>query len=134
VAQFACDPDNAPQWYVNIRRIEWKTPPPLALGSELSFVAKFMGRELSYTYEVRELIRDERLVMSTREGPFPMETTYTFADTPTGGTAMTLRNRGEPSRFTKISASLMERSMRRANRKDLELLKSLLEARPPAAN
>jgi uncharacterized protein YndB with AHSA1/START domain len=127
VAEFACDPDNVPQWYVNIKRIEWETPPPLAIGSELAFVAKFLGRELSYTYEVRELVRGERLVMSTSEGAFPMETTYTFSDTPAGGTAMTLRNRGEPSGFSKLSASLIERTMRRANRKDLEQLKSILE-------
>ena len=127
VAEFACDPDNAPRWYVNIRRIEWETPPPLAVGSRLHFVAKFLGRDVSYTYEVRELVPGERLVMSTSEGPFPMETTYTFADTPTGSTAMTLRNRGEPSRFSKVSTRLMEGAMRRANRKDLDKLKQLLE-------
>jgi hypothetical protein len=119
---------------VNIKRIEWQSPRPLALGTELAFVAKFLGREISYTYEVRELIPGERLVMATSEGRFPMETTYTFEDTPAGGTAMTLRNRGEPAGFSKASASLIERAMRRANRKDLEQLKSILEARLPGSN
>jgi hypothetical protein len=112
---------------VNIKRIEWETPPPLAIGTQLGFVAKFLGRELSYTYEVLEFVPGDRLVMSTSEGPFPMETMYTFADTPAGGTAMALRNRGEPSGFSKVSAGLIERAMRRANRKDLEALKGLLE-------
>jgi hypothetical protein len=90
-------------------------------------VAHFLGRRLAYTYEVRELVPGERFVMSTAEGPFPMETTYTWTDAPSGGTAMTLRNRGEPSGFSKIAAPMMARAMRRANRKDLQRLKSLLE-------
>jgi hypothetical protein len=127
VAAFASDPDNATRWYENIEAVEWKTPKPLAVGSELAFVARFLGRRLAYTYEVRELVPDERFVMSTAEGPFPMETTYTWSDAPSGGTMMTLRNRGEPSAFAKIGAPLMARAMRSANRKDLQQLKSILE-------
>ena len=127
VSAFACDPDNATRWYENIDRVEWRSPPPLAEGSELEFTARFLGRRLTYTYEVRELVPGERLVMSTSQGPFPMETTYAFADAG-AGTHMTLRNRGEPAGFAKVGAPLMERAMRRANRADLRRLKELVEA------
>jgi uncharacterized membrane protein len=127
VAEYASDPDHAPDWYQNIESIQWETPKPLAVGSQLRFVARFMGRQLAYTYEVRELVPDERFVMSTAEGPFPMETTYTWADAD-GGTRMALRNRGEPSGFSSVAAPLMARAMRRANQKDLRRLKSILEA------
>jgi uncharacterized membrane protein len=127
VAAYASDPDNAPEWYENIRSVEWRTPRPLALGSQFAFVARFLGRELAYTYEVREADA-ERFVMSTEEGPFPMETTYTWTDTPSGGTHMTLRNRGRPSGFARVGAPMMASAMRRANRKDLSRLKELLEA------
>jgi uncharacterized protein YndB with AHSA1/START domain len=128
VAAFASDPTNASAWYENIKRVEWKTMPPVSVGSRIAFVAQFLGRQLAYTYEVRELEPGKRLVMRTDEGPFPMETTYVWEDTATGGTRMTLRNRGNPSGFSKVAAPLMARSMRRANNKDLAKLKQLLEA------
>jgi uncharacterized membrane protein len=128
VAAYAADPDNATAWYENIKAVEWKSPKPLAVGSRIAFVAQFLGRRLAYTYEVKELVSGERLGMSTTEGPFPMETIYTWAETPNGGTRMTLENRGEPSGFTKVAAPMMAAAMRRANRKDLERLKSILEA------
>lgn len=127
VAAFAGDPSRAPEWYVNIRSVEWETPPPLAVGSRLAFVAHFLGRRLAYTYEVRELVPGSRLVMSTAEGPFPMETTYTWADEG-GSTRMGLRNRGEPTGFSALLAPFMARMMRRANEADLARLKALLEA------
>ncbi len=130
VAAYACDPDRAPEWYVNIASIEWRTSPPAELGSRVAFVAHFLGRRLAYTYEIVELVPDAKLVMRTAEGPFPMETTYTFEPGGDGLTRMTLRNRGEPRGFSKLVAPLMAGAMRRANEKDLRRLKAILEATP----
>lgn len=131
IAAFACDPDNATAWYRNIKAVEWKTPRPVAVGSRIAFVAEFLGRRLLYTYEVRELVPGQRFVMSTAEGPFPMETTYTWEDSPSAGTRMMLRNRGEPAGFAKVAAPMMAGAMRRANRKDLHRLKEILERPAP---
>jgi uncharacterized membrane protein len=128
VAAYAADPSNAPAWYVNIDSVEWRTEPPLQVGSRVAFVARFLGRRLAYTYEIVELDPGRRLVMRTAEGPFPMETSYTWQPHPSGGTTMTLGNRGEPAGFARIGAPAMAAAMRRANRKDLARLKSLLEA------
>jgi uncharacterized protein YndB with AHSA1/START domain len=127
VAGYVADPTHAPEWYVNIDSVEWKTAPPVGVGSRMAFVARFLGRRLAYTYEVVELVPGERLVMRTAEGPFPMETTYTWESVGDGSTRMTLRNRGKPSGFSKVGAPLMTAAMRRANRKDLALLKTLME-------
>jgi uncharacterized protein YndB with AHSA1/START domain len=129
VAAYASDPDNATDWYENIESVEWKSAPSLEVGSRIAFVARFLGRRLVYTYEIRELVPGKRLVMSTADGPFPMETTYTWAEGSAGGTRMTVRNRGEPSGFSRVAAPVMAGAMRRANRRDLERLKQILEAR-----
>src|SRR4051794_22030472 len=102
VARYSSDPGNATAWYANIDTVAWRTPPPLAVGSLLDFSATFLGRHLTYTYEIAELVPEERLVMRTSEGPFPMETTYTWADAG-AGTRMRLRNRGAPGGFTKLA-------------------------------
>jgi uncharacterized protein YndB with AHSA1/START domain len=128
VAAYASEPDNATTWYENIQAVDWKSPKPAAVGSRIAFIARFLGRRLAYTYEIKELVPGERLVMSTAEGPFQMETTYTWKDTANGGTRMTLRNQGAPSGFARFAAPIMGSAMRRANRKDLKRLKALLEA------
>ena len=129
VAAFAGDPTNAPEWYVNIRSVEWRTPPPVTVGSRLDFVAQFLGRRLAYTYQVAELVPGSRLVMRTADGPFPMETTYTW-EAAAGGTRMTLRNRGNPSGFSRLTAPMVARARRRATGKDLARLKGILQGEP----
>ena len=128
VSRYAANPDHAPEWYVNIKAVEWKTMPPVAIGSRIAFVAHFLGRRIAYTYEVVELVPGERLLMRTAEGPFPMETSYIWETTSDGGTRMTLRNRGTPAGFSKWVAPFLAGAMRRANRKDLAALKMHLES------
>jgi hypothetical protein len=128
VAAYAADPANATAWYANIAEASLLTDPPLRQGARIRFSARFLGRRLDYTYEVVEHAPGERLVMRTADGPFPMETTYTWTDT-ASGSHMTLRNRGTPTGFASALAPLMQPAMRRANRKDLRRLRSILEQR-----
>ena len=98
------------------------------MGSQIEFVAEFLGRRLVYMYEVKELVPGERFVMATAKGPFPMRTTYSWSDAPGGGTTMELRNEGQPSGFKSVAAPFMKLAMNRENRKDLRRLKQLLES------
>jgi uncharacterized membrane protein len=96
VFAYAADLDRTASWYRNITSVEWLTQRPLEVGSLIAFTARLLGRRLTYTYEVRDLVPGERLVMRPQEGPFPMETTYTWEDETEDSTRLTLRNRGEP--------------------------------------
>ncbi|GCD88997.1 SRPBCC family protein [Nocardioides sp. LS1] len=127
VAAYAGDPTNAPRWYVNIQSVDWRTEPPVRVGSQMDFVAAFLGKRIAYTYEVTELVPGERLVMQTAQGPFPMRTTYTWVAVGEGSTRMTLRNDGSPRGFSRVAAPVMATAMRRATTKDLAALKKILE-------
>jgi hypothetical protein len=130
VSAYVCDPANATEWYANIKSVEWRSEPIVHVGSRVAFVAEFLGRRLEYTYEIADFVPGERLVMRTAQGPFPMETSYTFEETRDGYTQMTLRNRGEPSGFSKLMTPLMVTAMKNANQKDLARLKDILEGHP----
>ncbi|HJV54045.1 MAG TPA: SRPBCC family protein [Noviherbaspirillum sp.] len=132
VAAFVANPDNAPAWHVNIRSVEWKTAPPLRVGSRIAFVARFLGAHLTYIYEVTEFVPGKRLVMRTTADPFPMETIYTWTPAAAGTTRMILRHRGGPSGLARLLTPAIGAAMRYANRKDLARLKKLLEQQVPA--
>jgi uncharacterized membrane protein len=127
VSSYASDPDHAPEWYVNIDSAEWLTENPLGIDSQIAFKATFLGRELSYVYQIEEYIPGEKLVMRTANGPFPMKTTYTWEKHEQNRTKMTLRNQGEPSGFSKILTPFMSTLMKKANQKDLKKIKEILE-------
>ena len=128
VADYAADPSNAPAWYENIESAELQTQQPLGPGSRVAFTARFLGRQLAYTYQITEFAPAQRLVMRTAEGPFPMETTYTWQPLDDNTTRMTLRNRGEPAGFSRLATPFMTAAMKRANRKDLDKLRQILES------
>src|SRR5207248_11784810 len=113
VADYAANPDNAPEWYENIEAVEWKTERVLAAGARVAFVARFLGRRLAYTYEIGTFVRGEHPVMATQQGPLPRETPYAWTHPPGRGTRMSLRNRGRPSGLGRSSSQIMAAALRR---------------------
>ena len=127
VSAYAANPDNALDWYENIKSVEWRTPKPLSVGTRVAFVAHFLGRKLEYVYKVTVYLPNSTLVMQTSQGPFPMHTMYSWKQISPSATLMTLRNTGSPSGFSKLFAPFMQMAMRKANQKDLNRLKKNLE-------
>lgn len=128
LAAFAADMGNAARWYRNIKSVEWRGAPSSDVGARADFVAEFMGRRIAYTYEIREHVPGARLVMSTDEGPFPMETIYEWEEA-RNGTRMRLTNRGHPTGFKALLMPVMGLAMRRAMTQDLALLERVMRGR-----
>jgi hypothetical protein len=76
---------------------------------------------------VRQIEPGTRFVTATAEGPFPMETTYTWEDAAGGATDMALRNTADPSGFAAVAATVMARALRKANDADRRRIAVLLE-------
>ena len=132
VAAWAADPDNAPRWRKGIDRVEWKSHPPLRTGSRIAFTTPALGLPLAYRYTVEEHVPSERTVFRTEEGPFPIETTLSFADAAADAdegpaTEVTLAVHGEKG-GSKAANRILERTLGRTSRKDLARLKQLLES------
>lgn len=97
------------------------------MSSRIAFKAQFLRRQLAYVYEIAEFIPGQKLVMRTADGPFPMETTYTWETNDNNSTRMTLRNKGIPTGFSKLFTPFMSLMIKRANKKDLKKLKHILQ-------
>jgi hypothetical protein len=70
VAEFASNPEHAPEWYVNIDSVEWQTDPVVAVGSRAAFIARFLGRRLAYTLRFAAVYSASCYVPAQREpGP-----------------------------------------------------------------
>ena len=129
VSAYVSDPANAPSWHDHIKSAGWVGTAVPHVGSRIAIVAEFLGRKVAFTYEIVEFAPGEKLVMRGVEGPFPMETIYTFQETRDGHTRMGMRNHGEPSGMSKLMAPMIASAMRSATEKDLAKLKAILEGR-----
>ncbi len=128
VAEYAANPDNAPNWYANIRSVEWQTSPPVRPGARINFVCHYLATRMAYTYEVVEYLRHQRLVMRTIAGMFPVETSYVWEPVGNEWTRMTLRHRGTAPGFLRLIAKPVGHAMQNTNRTDLATLKRLIES------
>lgn len=128
VAAFSADPLRGPDWYVAIRHADWLGDPVLAVGNRISLVAHFLGKRISYVYEISEYSPGERLVMTSVDGPIRIRTTYAWEDAPSGGTRMTLLNEGDTAFVPGVAAPIVVAAMKRTNQKDLRNLKRVLES------
>lgn len=129
VASYAGDPSNTPEWCRRIESAEWQTDPPITLGSQITFHARFMGKRLVYTSEVVEFTPGEQVATRTAPGPFPINTTYTWRAVGDRVTHMTLRNHAEPKGFSRLIAPMVTIVIRRAMLQELAQLKRVLELR-----
>ncbi len=127
VAAYAMDPANDPVWLGGIVEARQVTDGPFGVGTRVARVARFLGRRMDYTPEIREYVPGERLAMAT-DKPFDMTITYAFEDRGTD-TRASVRVQGEGSGFYAVAAPLLGPLVKRSVSRDLRTLKRLLESR-----
>ncbi|MGE0226993.1 MAG: SRPBCC family protein [Dehalococcoidia bacterium] len=125
VAAYLADPRNDPEWIGGLVEV---VPPsgPIAAGTQVKRIAKFMGRRIHYVLEVEHHEPGRLLRMRSVEAPFPMRVTYevTPAD---GGSRVALRVEGGPGGLARLVHPLMAIEVGRNLRGDLRRLRARLE-------
>lgn len=125
VFQFLCRPENDLLWTSGLIEAKVLTAGPFGTGTRIERVSKFLGRRMTYTIDVTEIVEDERIEMTTSAGPFPIQVTY-LLEPVDGGTRFSIRNRGEPSGFFALTGPLLAVAVRRQVQLDVETLADIL--------
>jgi uncharacterized membrane protein len=127
VAAYAFEPTNDPTWIGGISEATLLTPRPIAHGTRVQRLAKFLGRTIDYVLEVTSFEPTRAMVMDSVKGPFPMRVTYRFEPVGTSRTQASIRVEGTASQHYRLADWLMAPMVRRNIRGDLERLKTILE-------
>jgi hypothetical protein len=129
VAAYAADPMNARHWVSAVSGARWEGAAEIAKGSKVIFDSTVAGQGAEYLWEIAEYEPEQRMVLRTSSGPFPIERTYTWA-AKGGKTAMTVQTTGSPSLKQRTKDPLMTRTLRQTTTEDLGALKGMLEGHP----
>ena len=127
VTSYAMNPDNDPVWISGIVEAKMLTDPPLGRGTQVSRVARFLGKRIEYVLEVVDYDPSSLMQMKSVKGPFPMEVFYQFEEADEA-TLARIRVQGEASGFFRIAGPIMARSVKKNITNDLKALKLLLES------
>ncbi|WP_447003438.1 SRPBCC family protein [Saccharothrix isguenensis] len=122
VARYAMDWRHDHEWTRGIKRAELSAPSPgggFGVGAEVTRTARFLGKEFDYVLRVVAHDPPTLLEMTSVAGPFPMHVAYRFDTAPGGGTAASIRVRGDASRHYRLFGPFMARFVRANLRKDL---------------
>ena len=128
VFAYLTDPANLPEWQSGAIEGRMETLAPLAVGSRLVEVRKFLGRKLESTLEVTEYEPSRRFAFKVVSGPVPFHVEHTLEPS-NGGTRLSVVGEGESGGFFKLAEPLVIKAVERQTKSDFETLKDLLEAR-----
>jgi uncharacterized protein YndB with AHSA1/START domain len=121
------DYTQAPRWQRATTAAAWITDPPTRVGSRHRQTTRFLGRDMSASYEVTALEPGRSITIRSIDAPFPMTITRTV-EAVNGGTRVTEVSEGGPTGLARTIAPVMAPMARRSIRRDYERLRRLLEA------
>lgn len=120
--------DRIPDWNSSVVEVRWKNDAPLAVGSTLVYVGKFLGRVFESNAQITEFAPSTKFSSKSVSGPFYLEVENSL-ETVDGGTRITSNFRGESRGFFKLAEPVMVRLSKNLFETSTDNLKALLEAR-----
>jgi hypothetical protein len=130
VAAVQFDPSRDPEWIGGVDRVEWLTPPPLGLESQVRRIGGFLGRSIEWIMRIDVLEPERHVGMHALRSPFPMDVDYLLEPAEGGrATQASIRIRGEAKGMYGLPGPLLGPMVRRSVTGDLRRLKKIVEAK-----
>ena len=126
VAEFFFNSSNNPRWQKGMRRCEWETPPPIAVGSTYLQEASFVGRTISSRFEVTEYTPGQSITIDTIESTFPITVTRLVEPIDSRSCRVMAEISGGPGGIMKLLAPVTQRLAQRSVDADYDRLVALL--------
>ncbi len=127
VFDYVSEPANNTQWQSTIESSEWTSEGPIAVGSTLHVVTRFLGRKIESTSELTVWDSPNQFSIKTASGPIPFEGTNRF-ESKENGTQVTVSGKAEPGGFFKLTGGLFAKQLQKQIETDLSALKLILES------
>ena len=128
VFAYISDLTNAPEWQTRLLEVRRTTTAPLGVGSQFTFVRKFLGRKLEATNEFTQYLPNEVVTFVTTSGPVSVEASY-LLQTRAADTRVTCQMAMKVEGFSRLAEPLIAASVRREMSAEFAYLKDLLESR-----
>jgi len=126
VFAFVTDPTNNPKWQESLVESRMTSPGPMGVGTQLTDVRKFMGRDIDSKLEVTAFEPNKTFAQKVISGPLKFEVLQTFE--PSGnGTLIKLVAQGEPGGFFKLAEGMVQKQLQSQLEADAQRLKRALE-------
>ena len=122
--------EHNPEWLHNMQSARWTTDPPVRVGSRYEQLARFLGKDVSTSFEVTALEPERLITISSLPGSsFPLTITRELEPLGTDRCRVKETAGGDSSGFYRVADPLMRLMVSRNIAGAYRRLKELLESR-----
>jgi uncharacterized membrane protein len=126
VFSYTNDPAMNKSWQEGLVESKITSPGPMGVGTQMTDVRKFLGRDMDSKLEVTAYEANKRISLKTVSGPIKFEITQLYE--PAGaGTKLTMIGEGEPGGLFKLAEGAVKKQFETQLQGDLGRLKKVME-------
>ena len=126
VFSYSNDPANNTKWQEGLVESKITSPGPVGVGTQITDVRKFLGRDMDSKLEVTAYEPNKRISLKTVSGPIKFEITQLY-EPAEGGTKLTMIGEGEPGGLFKLAEGAVKKQFESQLQGDLGRLKKVME-------